>query len=291
MIDIKDDRSERVKYDYPDFPVYIRKGLLSAFPGCTADSHWHDDIELIAVLSGQMDYNVNGQTIHLDEGEGIFINAKQLHYGFSAEHAECCFICILFHPLLLCVTGMFESAYVEPLLGSGVSHFHLRPGIPWQARALRCIRGIYGSRDSCTAPLCIQGQLCLLWNEVIAHTDLAAEKASDAKLTVLKNMISYIHAHYAEKLSLSDIASAGHISKRTCGTLFLAYQNKTPIGYLVDFRIRKSIELMRRTDMTILEISLAVGFSGSSFFAETFRKHMGQSPSQYRRRIREAAHV
>lgn len=58
MIEIKEDRSERVKYDYPDYHIYIRRDFLSSFPNYTADSHWHDDIELMAILSGQMQYNV-----------------------------------------------------------------------------------------------------------------------------------------------------------------------------------------------------------------------------------------
>lgn len=287
IIDIKDDRSERVKYDYPDYPIYIRRGLLSTFPNYAADSHWHDDIELIAVISGQMLYNVNGRIITLNEGEGIIINAKQFHYGFSENKTECDFICILFHPMLLCATNKFEKEYLLPILNSDMSYLHLSPNVEWQSNILKYIQNICERNNIKSAPLHIQGLLYMLWNEVVSHTELAKTSVSntDHRLTILKNMIAYIHENYNQKITLENIAAAGRISKRTSQNLFLEYQNKTPIEFLTDYRLRKGIELMKTTDMTILEISLAVGFSSASYFAETFKIVFGKTPTQYRKSI------
>lgn len=286
-VDIRDDRSERVKYDYPDFPVYIRRAFLSSYPNYAADSHWHGDIEMIAILSGQMLYNVNGEIITLNKGEGIIVNSKQFHYGFSESKTECEFICILFHPLILCSTKMFENEFVKPILNSSVSYWHLSPKLHWQDEVLKHIRNICDKKDKKTAPLQIHSSVCLLWNEIITHTDCLSKfgKTSESKLTVLKKMIAYIHEHYSEKIMLEDIAAAGHISKRTCGTIFLEYHNKTPIEFLADYRLRKSIELMKDTDMSILDISLAVGFSGASYYAEIFKKYFGKSPAEYRKQL------
>lgn len=68
---------------------------LSTLTNYAAPSHWHDDIELIAVPEGEMDYNMNGEVIRLQKGEGIFVNAQQLHFGFSRTMTECIFICII----------------------------------------------------------------------------------------------------------------------------------------------------------------------------------------------------
>ena len=103
MTVIKEDYSEKVQYNDPDYPVYIRRNFLSTYPHYAAPSHWHEDIELIAVLSGQMKYSVNGEIIDLKEGEGIFVNSRQMHFGFSDTNAECEFLCTLFHPMLLCI--------------------------------------------------------------------------------------------------------------------------------------------------------------------------------------------
>lgn len=285
-VDINSDRSENVKYDYPDFPVYIRKALLSLYPNYAAESHWHDDIELIAVLSGHMMYNVNGEIVRIDKGEGIFVNARQLHYGFSDDMTECEFICILFHPLVLCNSKMFDEKYVSPLIHFGRPYILFSEGGSWQDKAVYYMREIYNRSSDVGAPLIVQGNLHLLWSGIVANTDMGLLKGQrDSRLSTLKEMIEFIYNNYSEKIILEDIAAAGHISKRSCGNIFLRYLNQTPIYFLTDYRLRKSIELMKTTDKTILEISIDVGFSGASYYAEAFRKHFGKSPVQYRKQL------
>ena len=76
LMELKDDRSEKVHYDKPGYPIYIRNGRLSYYPNYAAPNHWHDDIELIMILAGEMKYNVNGEIINLSSGNGIFVNAR-----------------------------------------------------------------------------------------------------------------------------------------------------------------------------------------------------------------------
>jgi AraC family transcriptional regulator, melibiose operon regulatory protein len=73
---LNSDASENVAYNNPDFPAYIKKGQLSNYPDFRAVSHWHDDLEFILILEGQMSYDVNGQKISLQTGEGIFVNSR-----------------------------------------------------------------------------------------------------------------------------------------------------------------------------------------------------------------------
>ena len=115
-VDLKDDRSEIVHYDFEDYPIYIRKALLSSYNNFEAPSHWHDDIEFLMIQSGQMQYNVNGKILTLEQGQGIFVNSRQMHYGFSESHRECEFFCILIHPMLLCTLPAYEKNFVLPLI-------------------------------------------------------------------------------------------------------------------------------------------------------------------------------
>lgn len=115
-IDLKDDLSEKMVYDYPDCPAYTIHELLSHYPNYSAISHWHDDIEFLMIRSGQMQYNVNGKILTLEQGQGIFVNSRQMHYGFSESHRECEFFCILIHPILLCTLPAYEKNFVLPLI-------------------------------------------------------------------------------------------------------------------------------------------------------------------------------
>lgn len=287
LINIKDDNSERVRYDYPDYPVYIRRSLLSIFPNFTADSHWHGDIELIAVQSGEMKYNIDGETVVLRQGEGIVVNSRRLHFGYSDSKSECDFICLLFNPVVLCTSKMFETRFVDPFVNSDIPYVFLSDTVEWQGRILDFVRDIWDNREAWTSPLCSQGLIFSIWNEIAQNVEPISmnEKQVKSKITVLKKMMSFIHDNYSDKLALGDIADSGGISKRTSENIFLRYLNQTPVEYLTGYRLRKSVELMK-TDMTILEISLEVGFSSASYYAETFRKVFDKSPAEYRKSIR-----
>lgn len=70
MILTRPDQSEKVHYNTVGYPVYIRRGVLSDYPNYSAVSHWHDDVEFIAVVSGHMMYNINGELSDWRRGTG-----------------------------------------------------------------------------------------------------------------------------------------------------------------------------------------------------------------------------
>ena len=281
------DKSEYVFYNKSDFPVYIRPGILSQYPDYAAESHWHDDIEFIVILSGSMDYNVNGEILSLQEGEGIFVNSRQFHYGFSARHQECIFICILLHPVLLCSTQYIEQKFVLPVTTNAALPYHKFSGsYAWEKQVLDYLLKIYECRDTDTMELKAQSLFGNLWVELYTHLDIKKSISSTQNhhLDSLQHMISFIQNHYREKITLAAICRTGNVGKTTCSTIFMKYTNQTPIGYLTDYRLRKSVDLMASTDMTFSEISYETGFSGASYFAEAFRKRFGCSPREYRRK-------
>ncbi len=59
-----------------------------------------------------------------------------------------------------------------------------------------------------------------------------------------------------------------------------------PITYLIRLRIRQACKLLQRSDQSITEIAMAVGFSDSNYFSRQFRMLTGSSPREYRNRQR-----
>ena len=79
-------------------------------------------------------------------------------------------------------------------------------------------------------------------------------------------------------------AAAGYVCRSSCCSIFKEYLNQTPNAYLTEYRISKSVELLANPDLSVTEIAMQCGFSGSSYFTETFRKAIGCTPSDYRMR-------
>ena len=285
LIELKDDRSEKIRYDNPDYPVYIRRGTLSLYPNYAAPSHWHNDIELIAILDGEMNYNVNGEIIKLHKGEGIFVNAGQMHFGFSDSRTECHFICVILHPLLLCTVPSCEQEFLLPVIRSNCTPFvFLDLNICWQRDILNQIHFMDQIKGQKTAPLKVQASFFEIWSLLYENLpqDSNITHSENNDLTITKNMVGFIQKNYSRKISLMDIAASGAVGQSKCCKLFAKYFKQTPNGYLTQYRLNKSIELLRDTDMSITEIALSVGFSGASYYAETFRKWFGKSPTKFR---------
>lgn len=285
LMELKDDRSEKVRYDYADYPIFMIHGPLSSYPNYAAPVHWHDDIELIHVLSGEMQYNINGEIITLQENEGVFVNARQLHFGFSKERKECDFICILLHPAMLCAAPAYERDFVLPVIHNRNAAFiKLNTKTVWQSEILGAIKDMYSVKDKKSAPLRIQKLFLDIWIQL--YENIAPEShpgTQDADLSILKNMTGFIQQNYSVKISLADIAASGAVGQSKCCKLFAKYIGQSPNMYLTQYRLDKSTAFLKRTDMTITEIAHAVGFSGSSYYAEAFRRWSGKSPSEYRK--------
>ncbi len=283
-LELKDDRSEKVRYDYTDYPIYIRRALLSAYPGYAAPTHWHDDIEFIAVLSGEMQYNVNGEIVTLNENEGIFVNARQMHFGFSTDKKECDFICILLHPLMLCATYAYERDFVLPVLHNrNAAYIKLNTDILWQKTIFENIKTMYSVRSEMSAVLQIQNLFLSTWLQLYENIPSESQsKNLNADLSVLRNMIGFIQQNYMGKITLTDIAASGAVGQSKCCKLFAKYIGQSPNIYLTHYRLDKSTFLLKNTDMAVTEIATTVGFNGSSYYAEAFRKWCGKSPTEYR---------
>ena len=204
LIELKDDRSEKVHYDKSDYPIYIRSGQLSHYPNYTAPSHWHDDIELIAILAGEMKYNVNGEIINLTSGNGILVNARQMHFGFLDTRLECEFICILLHPVLLCPVTSYENHYVLPILrNNAMPYVFLDAYITWQKKILEQIYFMYTKKDLKTVPLDVQSAFSAIWSllyeNIPPNDNMISPQSRD--LTITKNMVGFIQKYYAQYLS------------------------------------------------------------------------------------------
>lgn len=95
-------------------------------------------------------------------------------------------------------------------------------------------------------------------------------------------MLSFIAAHYGEKLELDQIAAAAGLSPRACGRCFQAQLGTTPFAYLMDYRIQRACEQLAAGNLSVGAVALRCGFSSSSYFGRIFREKTSMTPQQYR---------
>lgn len=281
------DGSEQIHYGNPALPIYVSRGNLKTFPNMAALCHWHEDVELLMPVKGHLAYLVDGIQVDVREGDAIFVNARHMHYGFSADGTDCSYICITFRPQLLCTSEEIRNRYILPILtGPHLTHFVLQKENPCHLPALEAIRQIDAVHHSAGPGYELQelSHLFGLWQILYSVMEEQTGEAASADLQVLiqKRMLEFIRTHYQERITLDEIAAAGGVCRSKCCRIFRRYLGHTPNDYLNSFRLEKGMELLKSTDMTITEIAGACGFGSASYFTEMFTKQKGCSPRAYR---------
>lgn len=96
----------------------------------------------------------------------------------------------------------------------------------------------------------------------------------------LKKGISYIRLNYQTDITITDVADHTGISERYLRKLFAQYLNLSPLDYLNQIRINKSIELLRNTEMSVKEVCFICGFKSPQYFSRIFKQQTGVSPRE-----------
>jgi two-component system response regulator YesN len=122
-----------------------------------------------------------------------------------------------------------------------------------------------------------------LGNFITEASKRIEDKASSAGNANMKMLLEYIDEHYAEPLSLTEMARHFHFNPSYLSSYFSSHNNEGFVDYLHKVRTDKAAELLRQGEATISEISDQVGYSDHSYFTKVFKKLTGMSPSRYRR--------
>ena len=101
----------------------------------------------------------------------------------------------------------------------------------------------------------------------------------------IERTLEYINNNLTADLTLEMLASAENFNAIYFHKLFKASTGKTLHEYVEDQRIKKSINLLISTNMTLAEIAYECGFSSQSYFSYAFKKKIGSAPREYAKKI------
>jgi transcriptional regulator GlxA family with amidase domain len=96
---------------------------------------------------------------------------------------------------------------------------------------------------------------------------------------------------YAEPLDITVLARTALMSPGHFQRSFRAAFGETPYGYLMTRRVERAKTLLRRGDMTVTEVCIAVGCTSLGSFSSRFTELVGETPSAYRARRHETGAV
>lgn len=252
--------------------------------------HWHQEFEFIILAEGNSIVSAGSEKYLVKEGNGLFINSEVLHAGFLADTKTCRYHSFVFHPSL--IGGSFDSVfwnrYLLPLMENrSLEGFHLNKEIPWQKEILDATEHAWQCfvKEMPGYEFVVREALSKLLYSI--STNIPVQKKSPSQKSLrdgerMKLMMQYIAEHYSEEITIGDLAECAMISESECLRCFHNTIGTTPIQYVKQFRIHKAAALLSSTDLKIVDIGTQCGFQEMSYFAKSFKKIYGCTPTQYR---------
>ncbi len=125
----------------------------------------------------------------------------------------------------------------------------------------------------------------LQYHMIMDYATLVAQLAVGGEYNYfLRTITSYIREHLDERLTVDQIAEAMHMNRSYLSTKFKKETGRSLSSYVIDTKLKKSMEYLRNTDKPIIEIVNLLGFSSQGYFQNVFKRHIGITPGQYRER-------
>lgn len=274
-------------------------GITSAFPytmhrrDLTNDVipwHWHEEVEFDYAYQGTIEIQTYDHTYTIQQGEAYFINTnvmdkKQKAAGSSitTEHAH------LFHPILLggYFNSVFATKYLNPVLNDrSIEVLIIREATPTGHRFINLLHQLTELNGHPNQEFQIRNLLSQAWlvlqQEIIFQRQHHQLQENPRERT--KNILEFLHQHYAEKITIHEIAQSVNVSEKECIRSFKRTFHQTPIDYLVNYRVQQAKRQLHTTNDSITSIAMQTGFSSSAYFSKVFKERVGETPKSYRQR-------
>lgn len=252
--------------------------------------HWHNEMEVTLVAEGGSEYRLYSKLYQINKDDIVLILPHYVHSAKTTKNASMISDTLVFHPNYLGAMDQDLAAikYLNPLMDSQLK---VIPVIHPQDQGYQQIRNKFEEalhtfqekREFYELKLKIQLLelfMLLLENRYIIEKPV---KEDENELRVqIHQAMNYIHEHYTENLSISELARYAGVSESYYMFLFKEYVGMTCVNYINHYRMQKAAQELINRDKTILQIALEHGYSNISYFNRRFKAQYGKTPKQFR---------
>lgn len=279
---------EQIEGMTTEYPYCLHKRDLTDF---IIPWHWHEELELGYIQEGTSKIITIGAEYVIRQGDGFFINSNVMDMKRNAvPGARVLEINHIFHPVFLSghFKSRFEKKYLDPIINNHqIEVYIIRRGQPLSDKILSNLYRLkelqtHENMEFQTRNLLSETWLLLLEDIRLNYNMNQTLRFEEADR--IRSMISYIHNHYKDKITVAQIADATGISDREAMRSFRKNLNQSPIEYLISYRLNEAKKLLLNSSLSITEICYQCGFSDSSYFGKAFRKAYGITPREFRLR-------
>ncbi len=248
-------------------------------PGGYHPLHWHDALEILYYLNGENEVTVGGKKYRMQKKHMIVIDSRQIHstYGFDATSMFACIHISKAH-MEKYVPGL--ELYAVHCTPDDLNDENFQDYLDI-CMLLQDLTRAY-VRGAETLPMEVEGYLLQIFAGIIRHFSqpqtLLPADASSLQEERIREVISYVRDHFAEPLSLQEVADETGFSKEYFCRFFKKSMGMSFLQYLNEVRASYVYRDLENTDLSVAEIMEKNGFTNQKVFNRTFREIYGCTP-------------
>lgn len=245
--------------------------------------HWHEAMEILFCLNGEVTIHVDHETITLSHNQLIVFDSREVHSIHSGSNLYM-FLCIHVDKKQL-------SVYCPDL---ELYHIRCRPvplDDPKSTQYIHLCQLAHdltrtNIEDESTSAMRSDGTALLMLADMIRYfsvysppgTAVAQNQPNDT----IREIITYVNEHYMEKITLDEMAAQTGFSKEYFCRFFKQHMGITFLRYLNEVRISHAGRLLTTTDLPVFEVMTESGFTNQTIFNRLFKELYGMTPRQSR---------
>ena len=244
-----------------------------------ASRHWHESLELLFVLAGEVTILAGDTQTSLNQDDMLLINSNVIH----ELHSDDC--------VLIAVQIKLSKFDIPPELLQEL-YFDCNSKTAPSQELFRNIKHIIASMlqlNSMGNDVSLFRSRALsyeLLSELAQYFQISrptAESNTHKHLERLNNILRYINEHYREQLTLSQLAEQEHLSAPYFSSFFEKYMGINFSTYYTNLRLEHAVHDLLFTDIPVEQVSTRNGFSDPRAFVRAFKKRYNTVPSTYRK--------
>lgn len=257
-----------------------------------AGMHTHGFLEIAYVKSGKAEHILNGRKSIIKKGDFLIMDYNAIHSYKNIGKEKLEILNCLFHPEFIDKTLKNCSNFSEV-----VNNYMIKYN--YSAINISPANYIFSDDDGEILSLLLKMKdeyekrtsgyyeiiRCSLIEIIIRTMRKTAMPVHTSKDEICEYIMKYVSENIREKNILGKISKEVNFTTAYLSSKFKAEMGMTFLEYLKKLRIEESCRLLANTDKKIIEIAYLSGYSDIKFFNKIFKKHLGITPREFRKRI------
>lgn len=247
------------------------------------ESHIHEFYEVFLSLSNEGHFFVGDQAYPLSLGTIFFLNPFEIHHCFCRGNRDYDRYVIHFTREHLQRLSTEKTDLVHVFSSAPI--VRQVPDEPLARMLIRLSAFTKPLKDDFGADvernISFDQFLLAMANAIWNRNETNAAEA-EPRETRVNDILSFINKHYAEDLTLDDLANRFFISKSRLSQIFKSTTGFSVGNYIIAYRIKRACELLGDGE-SVQKAGQLVGFNNNTHFIRMFKQHIGCSPGRFSR--------